>query len=79
MYDKDGSGCIDKTELKEIVEVIISHVFTYCQHGQMDLNINWGYNTSVVYQIKERKKDKNHNWVCSGCMCTEIRVTWPVS
>lgn len=21
MYDKDGSGCIDKTELKEIVEV----------------------------------------------------------
>lgn len=24
MYDKDGSGCIDKTELKEIVEVITS-------------------------------------------------------
>lgn len=24
MYDKDGSGCIDKTELKEIVEVIAS-------------------------------------------------------
>ena len=22
MYDKDGSGCIDKTELKEIVEVM---------------------------------------------------------
>lgn len=24
MYDKDGSGCIDKTELKEIVEVILA-------------------------------------------------------
>lgn len=26
MYDKDGSGCIDKTELLEIVEVMFPHV-----------------------------------------------------
>lgn len=24
MYDKDGSGCIDKTELLEIVEVLLT-------------------------------------------------------
>lgn len=38
MYDKDGSGCIDKTELKEIVEVIascllISSYLDLNQHG----------------------------------------------
>jgi len=37
MYDKDGSGCIDKTELKEIVEVIIPCPFPIVNHT--DLNI----------------------------------------
>lgn len=32
MYDKDGSGCIDKTELLEIVEVIFSlNYFHMCR------------------------------------------------
>ena len=33
MYDKDGSGCIDKTEMKEIVEVIFnSFIMSACLH-----------------------------------------------
>lgn len=30
MYDKDGSGCIDKTELLEIVEVILTFIQSFC-------------------------------------------------
>ncbi|TRY96247.1 hypothetical protein DNTS_033463 [Danionella cerebrum] len=38
MYDKDGSGCIDKTELKEIVESI--YRLKKACHGELDEECN---------------------------------------
>lgn len=51
MYDKDGSGCIDKTELKEIVEVILTDSLIISEssrlyHTHADCNRAGGDNTT---------------------------------
>lgn len=51
MYDKDGSGCIDKTELKEIVEVILADSLIISEsslacHTHVDCNTAGGNKTT---------------------------------
>ncbi|XP_062871533.1 guanylyl cyclase-activating protein 2 [Trichomycterus rosablanca] len=51
MYDKDGSGCIDKTELKEIVESI--YRMKKACHGELDEECNLLTPDQVVDRIFE--------------------------
>ncbi|XP_026854018.1 guanylyl cyclase-activating protein 2 isoform X1 [Electrophorus electricus] len=51
MYDKDGSGCIDKTELKEIVESI--YRMKKACHGELDEECNLLSPDQVVDRIFE--------------------------
>uniref|UniRef100_A0A8C7JS85 Guanylyl cyclase-activating protein 2 n=1 Tax=Oncorhynchus kisutch TaxID=8019 RepID=A0A8C7JS85_ONCKI len=51
MYDKDGSGCIDKTELLEIVESI--YRLKKACHGELDAECNVLTPDQVVNRIFE--------------------------
>lgn len=51
MYDKDGSGCIDKTELLEIVESI--YRLKKACHGELDAECNLLTPDQVVDRIFE--------------------------
>ncbi len=70
MYDKDGSGCIDKTELKEIVEVIISHVLSIVNTVRRIYTSTGIIILQWFTRLLKKKKDEKHNSVCSGAEIT---------
>lgn len=74
MYDKDGSGCIDKTELKEIVEVILTDSLIISESSHVCVI----HMLIAIWLVVTKQLSHLHTSFCNLTVERPFILTWPL-